>query len=57
MIRHILSDGTEVPDVDGFVVSREDHAVLYEVISNITQKEGENCDGSLECIRHHEDDG
>lgn len=42
MIKHILSDGTEVPDVNGFVVSGEDHAVLYEVISNITQKEGDS---------------
>ena len=41
MIKHFLADGTEVPDVDGYVVSGEEFSVLYEVISNITQKEGD----------------
>lgn len=40
MIRHVLKDGTEVPDVAGHVIKAESFPVLYETINRI-QKEGE----------------
>lgn len=39
MIRHILKDGTEVPDITGHVVMAKEHVVLYEVINSIQKKE------------------
>lgn len=40
MIKHVLKDGTEVPNVAGMVVKAEDFPVVYEVISRI-QKGGD----------------
>lgn len=40
MIRHILKDGTEVPQVAGMVVKAEDFPLVYEIISRI-QKGGD----------------
>lgn len=40
MIRHVLKDGTEVPDISGHVIKSEAFPVLYETINRI-QKEGE----------------
>lgn len=39
MIRHILKDGTEVDDITGKVIKAEQHPVLYEVISKISEKQ------------------
>lgn len=39
MIRHILKDGTEVPDISGHVIKAAEHVVLYEVINRIQKKE------------------
>lgn len=39
MIKHILKDGTEVPDIDGHVIKADQFEVLYEVINRIQEKE------------------
>lgn len=41
MIKHVLKDGTEVPDVAGMVVKPEDLPVIYEVISRIQMEGGD----------------
>ena len=39
MIRHILKDGTEVPDITGHVIKAKEHVVLYEIIDRIAKEE------------------
>jgi hypothetical protein len=39
-IKHILKDGTEVPDIAGRVIKADEFPVLYEVVNRI-QKEGD----------------
>lgn len=38
MIRHILKDGTEVPDISGHVIKAAEHTALYEAINRIQKK-------------------
>lgn len=40
-IKHVLKDGTQLDDITGHVIKAEDHPLLYEVISNIEKKEGD----------------
>lgn len=35
MVRHILKDGTEIPDISGVVVPVEGHEVLYKVVCGL----------------------
>lgn len=37
MIRHILKDGTEVPDIKDKVIKAKDFPALYEAINRISK--------------------
>ena len=39
MIHHILKNGTEVPDVAGYVLKQEDHELLYQIIEQIEERD------------------
>lgn len=38
MIHHILKDGTEIPDIAGYVLKQEDNEALYQVIEQIEER-------------------
>lgn len=40
-VHHVLKDGTRIDDIEGHVIKAADFQALYEVISRINQKEGE----------------
>ena len=47
-IHHILKDGTEVPDVAGYVVKADEFDALYAVIRSIEEHE-EHEEDSAQC--------
>ena len=44
MIKHILKDGTEVKDITGHVVKKEDAPMVYDLVERISRKEGKKND-------------
>lgn len=40
-VRHILKDGTEVPDISGHVIKADKFEVLYQVIAEVERKVNE----------------
>lgn len=42
MIKHILKDGTEVPDITGKVIRTAEFEVLYQVVNRIMER-GDEC--------------
>ena len=41
-IRHVLKDGTELPDITGHVVKASEHGDLFEALDRM-KKEGDAC--------------
>ena len=44
MIRHVLKDGSEVNDIEGYVIRMDDHEELYKIIDGMNQKGGGKCE-------------
>lgn len=38
MVKHILADGTEVKDITGHIVKREDVPIIYEIFERERKK-------------------
>ena len=38
ILHHILKDGTEVPDVTGYVVKADEFDTMYQVINRINER-------------------
>lgn len=45
-IKHVLKDGTELDDITGFVVCKENNPKVYEILGRI--KEGKYYEKNLE---------
>lgn len=40
-VKHVLKDGTEVENIDGHLIKAEEFKTLYEIISQINGREGD----------------